>query len=118
MAVLTFSLLAPFALADNGLVLSSSVMTDNGTLPEQYGCDGAGVSPPLAWSGVPKGTESLVVLMDHEAGPDDVHWYWTLYNIPTNVKSVSEGSIHPEEPQPTTPHHTPSSTHHQNPETT
>ena len=93
MAVLTFSLLAPFALADNGLVLSSSVMTDNGTLPEQYGCDGAGVSPPLAWSGVPKGTESLVVLMDHEAGPDDVHWYWTLYNIPTNVKSVSEGSI-------------------------
>ncbi|WP_320825960.1 YHYH protein [Reinekea sp.] len=92
LAVMMFSLLAPIVLADNGLVLSSSVMTDNGTLPEQYGCDGTGVSPPLAWSGVPKGTQSLVVLMDHEAGQDDIHWYWTLYNIPNDVQSVSEGA--------------------------
>ena len=89
---LILSLTAPFLLADNGLVLTSGVMQDAGTLPLKYSCDSDGISPPLAWSGVPKGTQSLVVIMDHEAGPDDIHWYWTLYNIPSSTQAVREAS--------------------------
>jgi len=89
---LILSLTAPFLLADNGLVLTSGVMQDSGTLPPKYSCDGDSLSPPMAWSGAPQGTQSLVVIMDHEPGPDDIHWYWTLYNIPSSTQALREGS--------------------------
>ena len=34
--------------------LSSTAFADGEDIPEQYTCDGADVSPPLAWSNVPQ----------------------------------------------------------------
>ena len=76
----------------NGFVLSSSAMVDGGHLPTIYTCDGNSMSPPLNWSGAPDSTQYYALIMDHNA-PDGVHWYWTMYNIPSNKSQVKSGEI-------------------------
>jgi len=73
------------------LTLSSPVMQAGGILPLQYSCDGEGVSPPIKWRNAPKNAASFVVIMHHNAGPSDRHFYWTLYNIPGTVNAIDTG---------------------------
>jgi hypothetical protein len=46
------------------LTITSSAFSHNGEIPKRYTCDGDDVSPDLAWSGVPEGTKSLVLIGD------------------------------------------------------
>lgn len=71
-------------------VLTSASFQDKGTLPATYTCDGAGTSPPLAWSGVPKGTQELALVMSTMAR-DGKKWNWVLYRIPTTARELVPG---------------------------
>lgn len=76
--------------------LTSSVFTANGAIPSRYTCEGQDVSMPLAWSGVPAGTKSLVLIVDDPDAPDPkapkMTWvHWVLYNIPPGTSSLAEG---------------------------
>lgn len=51
--------------ANESLELMSSAFVDWGELPAKFTCEGEGISPPLNWTGVPTGTKSFVVIMDH-----------------------------------------------------
>ena len=68
-------------------VLSSPAVQADGVLPKEFTGDGESISPPLVWSGAPAGTKSYALIMHHNA-PDMVKWYWVLYNIPADVKSL------------------------------
>jgi len=70
------------------LTLESLVMGDGESLPTTYTCDGDSVSPPLNWRGAPDDTVEFALLMDHIAAPDDVHWYWVMYNIDQDISSL------------------------------
>jgi Raf kinase inhibitor-like YbhB/YbcL family protein len=65
-------------------------------IPVRHACHGENLSPPLAWSQPPQGTQSLVLIMDD---PDAVSvagfvWdHWLLFNIPPDVLSISEGVL-------------------------
>jgi phosphatidylethanolamine-binding protein (PEBP) family uncharacterized protein len=74
-----------------GFTLTSSAFQDGGTLPVDYTCDGAGGSPPLAWTGVPAGTAELALLMT-TLSPDGMKWNWVLYHIPTSATSLPAGA--------------------------
>lgn len=74
------------------LQLVSTVFESGGTLPVEYTCDGDGVSPPLAWSGVPEGTVEFALVMTTLA-PDGLKWNWVLYHIPVQVTSIEEGAL-------------------------
>jgi len=68
------------------LKLESSAFSDGDTIPAGHTCDGADTSPPLAWSGVPKGTRSLAIIVDDPDAPDPaapkmVWVHWVLYNL-------------------------------------
>jgi gluconolactonase len=76
----------------NLFTLTSSEVIEGGALPDEYTCDGASASLSLSWSGVPLGTKSFAVIMHHVVSPEDVHWYWILYNIPANVTGLSKNS--------------------------
>lgn len=69
-------------------VLRSSAVADGGALPVEFTGDGAGVTLPLEWSGVPDGTKSFAVVMHHMA-PDRTKWYWVLYGIPPDVHGLA-----------------------------
>jgi phosphatidylethanolamine-binding protein (PEBP) family uncharacterized protein len=67
-------------------------MTNGGTMPVRFTCDGTSTAPPLQWSGAPAGTVSYAVVMHHVAGPGDIHWYWVLYGIAPDVNQIAEGA--------------------------
>lgn len=73
-------------------VLRSPVMNDGGALPVEFTGDGAGISPPLEWSGAPAGTKSFAIIMDHLDPEGRVKCYWVLYNIPADVNSLAKNS--------------------------
>ena len=45
------------------LQVSSAAFEPGGEIPAQYSCQGANLSPPLEWSGVPEGTQSLALVV-------------------------------------------------------
>jgi Raf kinase inhibitor-like YbhB/YbcL family protein len=76
--------------------ITSSAFGQHQAIPTKYTCDGENLSPPLAWSGVPSGAKSLVLIVDDPDAPDPVHptmtWvHWVLYNIPPTASGLAEG---------------------------
>lgn len=72
-----------------GFALTSTAFEDGGTLPVVYTCDGAGLSPPLAWVDAPQGTVEFAILMTTLAN-DGLKWNWVLYGIPGNATALAE----------------------------
>jgi Raf kinase inhibitor-like YbhB/YbcL family protein len=71
--------------------VSSSAFDPEGEIPVQYSCHGANLSPPLAWSGVPEGTQSLALLMDDPDSQPPGFVHWVIYNIPPTSTGLAEG---------------------------
>lgn len=79
------------------LTLTSPAFPDGGEIPKLYTCQGSDLSPPLAWSGVPEGTKSLVLIVDDPDAPDPaapkrVWVHWTLFNLPPDSTGLDEGA--------------------------
>ena len=74
-----------------GFVLRSPEVKRDGKLPKEFTGDGAGISPPLQWSGAPAGTKGFALIVHHIA-PDATKWYWVLYNIPADVTKLPKNS--------------------------
>ena len=73
------------------LEVSSSAIGGDGQLPAEFTCDGAGVSPPLAWSGAPAGTASYALSLWHDS-PDGVKSYWVVHGIPASVTALPKAA--------------------------
>lgn len=77
--------------------LESSAFSQNGDIPARLTCDGQDLSPTLAWSGLPEGTQSLVLIVDDPDAPDPkaprMTWvHWVLYNLPPTATGLAEGA--------------------------
>ena len=77
------------------LALTSTAFTHNGPIPRPYTCQGKDLSPALAWSGLPAGTQSLALIVDDPDAPDPkapkMTWvHWVLYNIPAGAAGLPE----------------------------
>jgi Raf kinase inhibitor-like YbhB/YbcL family protein len=75
--------------------ISSTAFSDKAPIPAKHTCQGANVSPALAWSGVPAGTKSLALIVDDPDAPDPaapkMTWvHWVLYNIPPQTVGLPE----------------------------
>lgn len=82
------------------MTLTSSAFEANGEIPAKYTCEGADVSPPLSWSGVPDGAKSLVLIVDDPDAPDPrapkLTWvHWVLYDLPPSATGLPEGGALP-----------------------
>lgn len=62
---------------------------DAEAIPVEHTCDGENVSPPLAWTGAPAGTESFVLLLvDPDAPVPRAFNHWLLFNLPPDITEV------------------------------
>lgn len=75
--------------------LRSPSFPPNGSIPSKYTCEGADVSPPLAWSEAPAATKSFALIVDDPDAPDPkaprMTWvHWVLYNLPAGASALPE----------------------------
>jgi len=70
--------------------LVSSAFDDGAAVPQRFTCDGENLSPPLQWSGAPKGTQSFVLLCDDPDAPAGTWHHWAAYDIAPTVTKLAE----------------------------
>ena len=73
------------------MTLTSTAFAQGGAIPVAHTCDGADLSPPLAWSGVPEGTRSLLLVCDDPDAPGGIFHHWAAFNIPPDWTGLAEG---------------------------
>jgi hypothetical protein len=76
-------------------ILTSTAFSQTGAIPTAYTCEGSDVSPPLAWTGAPAGTQSFALVVDDPDAPDPLApkmtWvHWVLYNLPAATVQLGE----------------------------
>ncbi len=71
--------------------LTSPAFAEGQPIPAKYTCDGANVSPALAWRGVPGGACNLVLLCDDPDAPAGTWLHWLLYDLDASFSSLPEG---------------------------
>jgi Raf kinase inhibitor-like YbhB/YbcL family protein len=70
--------------------LTSPAFTEGGMIPAQYTCNGADISPPLAWEEVPEDAKSLALIVDDPDAPVGTWVHWVLYNLPASTRELKE----------------------------
>jgi len=78
----------PTGSATATLTLGSLAFGDREQMPRKFSCDGAGVSPPLSWSGAPDGTRSFALIVEDPDAGGFVHW--AVAGIPGDGQRLDE----------------------------
>jgi len=68
----------------------STAFREGEALPTQYTCDGANISPPLRWGGIPKNSQSLALVCEDPDAPSGVFVHWVIFNLPPIVADLPE----------------------------
>src|SRR3989344_114196 len=87
--------------APQEMSLKVAGFSEGESIPSKFTCDGEDIAPQMEWSGVPEGTESLVLIIEDrdvpknlrsdlpaQAGGTFVHWI--LYTIPASERGIAE----------------------------
>ncbi|WBS02584.1 YbhB/YbcL family Raf kinase inhibitor-like protein [Pseudoduganella sp. SL102] len=88
--------------AAQALELRSRDFTNGGALPAAqvyrgFGCDGANLSPHLAWTDPPAGTKSFAVTAyDPDAPTGSGWWHWVVYDLAATVRALESGAGRPD----------------------
>ena len=80
---------------EKSLALSSSAFANGAVIPAEYTADGADVSPPLSWTGVPEGTRSLVLIVDDPDAPVGTWDHWVVYDLPADTRELAKAAALP-----------------------
>ncbi len=72
--------------------ITSTAFAHGEPIPKKYSGQGVDVSPPLAWSGLPEGTQELALVCDDPDAPTAEPWvHWVIYKIPATIAGLPEG---------------------------
>lgn len=81
-----------------GFALTSDAFANDGTIPTEYTCSGAGTSPPVTWSGAPSGTQSFALIVEDPDLPGGGTFdHWVVYDIPARTTLLPAGNAADEE---------------------
>jgi Raf kinase inhibitor-like YbhB/YbcL family protein len=75
------------------ITVTSSAFADGEPIPARFSCDGAGVSPPLAWQGVPPDAQAVALVVDDPDAPRGTFVHWVVLDIDPSVTSVDEAGV-------------------------
>jgi Raf kinase inhibitor-like YbhB/YbcL family protein len=78
------------ALRMDTITIASAAFKDKEPIPSAYTCDGADVSPPLAWSTIPAAAKSFVLIVDDPDAPMGTWVHWVVYDLPPTRAALDE----------------------------
>ena len=70
------------------LAVLSAAFAMGDAIPDRYACRPC--SPPLSWSEVPAGTQSLAILCDDPDAPAGDWVHWVVFNLAPDVRALPE----------------------------
>jgi Raf kinase inhibitor-like YbhB/YbcL family protein len=82
---------AQSAVSSAKLTLAVDSLSQGAALPDVYTCKGAGESPRVSWSGIPREAKSLVLIVDDPDAPAGTFTHWLVYNIPPEQGELAQG---------------------------
>jgi hypothetical protein len=86
------------------LKLTTNVFANEARIPAAHTVEGQDVSPPLAWTGVPVGTQSLALICDDPDAPSPKRpgpepWvHWVIFDLPGDLPELPAGISRKPEP--------------------
>jgi hypothetical protein len=72
------------------IAVTSPAFASMAPIPQKYTCDGADISPPLQWAGIPPQAKSIVCISDDPDAPMGTWVHWVVYDIPPTIDSLGE----------------------------
>lgn len=79
-------------LADT-ITVTSSAMAEGASIPARFTCVDADVAPPLAWSGVPRDTAELALVVDDPDAPGGNYVHWVVFHLDPGLDGLAEGRL-------------------------
>ncbi len=76
--------------------ITSTAFGPGRPIPGEFTCDGAGLSPPLAFTDVPSGSRSLALIMDDPDAPMGLWVHWLVWNIPPGTSGLAPSARKPD----------------------
>lgn len=73
--------------------LQSGAFTDGDRMPRRHTADGSNVSPPLAWSEPPPGTQAFALICEDPDAPSGTFVHWLAWNIAADRRDLPEGVL-------------------------
>ena len=70
--------------------ITSPAFASGAGIPKPYTCQGADISPAIAWSGDPTQTVSFALIVDDPDAPVGTWVHWVMWNIPPSVHQLAE----------------------------
>jgi Raf kinase inhibitor-like YbhB/YbcL family protein len=81
--------------APSVMTVSSGALTRS-TLPARYTCAGSKMlTPPLDWTGAPRGTKSIALVVDDSDAPITPYVYWVVFDIGPATSAILDGQLPP-----------------------
>lgn len=73
------------------ITVTSSAFSNGAVIPPRYTCSGEDVSPPISWSGVPDGAQSLALTVIDPDAPGKPFVHWVVFGLPASSSGLTEG---------------------------
>jgi Raf kinase inhibitor-like YbhB/YbcL family protein len=83
-------------LAAPSVLTVSSASLVRGAMPSRYTCASTrAASPPINWSGAPRGTKSIAIVFDDSNAPITPYVYWLVFDIGPSTSAILQGQLPP-----------------------
>ncbi|HEY1811428.1 MAG TPA: YbhB/YbcL family Raf kinase inhibitor-like protein [Kofleriaceae bacterium] len=75
--------------------VTSAAFAADSAIPLEFTCEGDDVSPPLAWSRVRDGAQSIAILVEDPDAPNHPFTHWLITDLPATTTSLPRGAAPP-----------------------
>jgi hypothetical protein len=72
------------------LELTTTSFTPGDFIPRRFTCEAENVSPALAWTDPPPGTQSFALIEDDPDAPSGTFVHWLVYDLPAASRGLPE----------------------------
>jgi Raf kinase inhibitor-like YbhB/YbcL family protein len=81
-------------ISQSPLTVTSPVFGSDVALPKLYTCHGAGLSPPLQWSGTTsQQAKSFAIVVDDSQAPIEPYVYWIVFDISGTTVAIGQNQL-------------------------